>query len=62
LDEAGGGRLAEGVHTARVLGEMARARGVDMPLAFAVDAVLDRRSSIEEAIDALMNRPLKAED
>ncbi|MFO1150235.1 MAG: NAD(P)H-dependent glycerol-3-phosphate dehydrogenase [Alsobacter sp.] len=62
LDEAGGGRLAEGVHTARVLVEMARARGVDMPLAFAVDAVLDRRSSIEEAIDALMNRPVKAED
>jgi glycerol-3-phosphate dehydrogenase (NAD(P)+) len=62
LEAAGGGKLAEGVHTAKVLVEMARARGVDMPLAFAVDAVLDHRSSIDEAIDALMNRPVKAED
>lgn len=62
LDEAGGGKLAEGVYTARVLAEMARARGVDMPLAEAVDAVLAGALSIDEAIDTLMNRPLKAED
>jgi glycerol-3-phosphate dehydrogenase (NAD(P)+) len=62
LSEAGGGKLAEGVATARVLCDMARARGIDMPLAFAVDAVLDGRASIPEAIEALMNRPIKAED
>lgn len=62
LAEAGGGKLAEGVSTARVLCEMARARRIDMPLAFAVDAVLERRASIPEAIEALMNRPIKAED
>ena len=62
MHEAGGGRLAEGVSTARVLAEMASARGVDMPLAAAVDAVLSGALSIDGAIDSLMNRPLKAED
>ena len=41
---------------------MARARGVDMPIAEAVDAVLTGAVSIDAAIDSLMNRPLKAED
>jgi glycerol-3-phosphate dehydrogenase (NAD(P)+) len=59
--EAGGGKLAEGVATARVLVEMATARGIDMPLAAAVDGVLDGRCSIEQAIEALMTRPVKAE-
>jgi glycerol-3-phosphate dehydrogenase (NAD(P)+) len=62
IAEAGGGKLAEGVFTARVLVEMAQARGVDMPLAGAVDAVLAGSISIDAAIDSLMNRPLKAED
>ena len=34
--------LAEGAFTAAVLVEMARDRGVDMPIAFAVAAVLGR--------------------
>ena len=59
--EAGGGRLAEGAHTARVLVEMATARGVDMPIATAVDAVLGGRLAVDEAVSALMTRPLRAE-
>jgi glycerol-3-phosphate dehydrogenase (NAD(P)+) len=59
---AGGGKLAEGVFTARALVAMARARGVAMPIAEAVDAVLDGRIDIDAAIAALMTRPLKAED
>ena len=32
-----------------------------MPISAAVDAVLDRSLSIDEAIDALLMRPFKAE-
>ncbi|PSC02968.1 glycerol-3-phosphate dehydrogenase [Alsobacter soli] len=58
---AGGGKLAEGVFTARALVEMARSRRVDMPIAEAVDRVLSGQLTIDQAIDALMTRPLKAE-
>ncbi len=61
LQEAGGGKLAEGVHTARILVEMAKARGVEMPIAEAVDAVLSSALSIGEAVEMLMNRPIKTE-
>jgi glycerol-3-phosphate dehydrogenase (NAD(P)+) len=61
-EKAGGGKLAEGVFTARALVEMARARGVAMPIAEAVDAVLAGAIDIDGAIAALMTRPLKAED
>jgi glycerol-3-phosphate dehydrogenase (NAD(P)+) len=61
VSEAGGGRLAEGVHTARVLVETAQARGIEMPVSAAVDAVIAGRWSIEEAITALLARPLRAE-
>lgn len=59
--DAGGGKLAEGVFTAHVLVTMARARGVGMPVAEAVDAVLNGTISVDKAVDALMTRPLKAE-
>lgn len=61
LSEAGGGKLAEGVHTARILVEMARARSVDMPIAEAVADILAGRISIQESIDLLLMRPLKTE-
>lgn len=54
-------KLAEGAFTASVLVEMAQAKGVDMPVSAAVDAVLQRRLSIPGAIEALMARPQKAE-
>lgn len=59
--QAGGGKLAEGVFTAHVLVTMARARGIGMPIAEAVDAVLNGTISVDKAVDALMTRPLKAE-
>ena len=61
LSEAGGGKLAEGVHTARILVDMARARSVDMPIAEAVADILAGRISIQESIDLLLMRPLKTE-
>ena len=60
-DEAGGGKLAEGVHTAAVLVEMARARGVAMPIAEAVDGVLAGTLAIDAAIERLMTRPITSE-
>jgi glycerol-3-phosphate dehydrogenase (NAD(P)+) len=55
------GKLAEGALTASVLVAMAQARGVDMPIARAVEAVLAGRSDIEQAIGSLLARPQKAE-
>lgn len=54
-------KLVEGIFTASVLVEMARERDVDMPIATAVDAVLDGRLTIDAAIESLMSRPFKAE-
>lgn len=59
--EAAGGKLVEGASTAPVLVALARDKGVDMPVAAAVDAVIAGRSTVDAAIDALMQRPLKPE-
>ena len=56
------GKLAEGVFTAPVLLEMARERGVEMPISAAVAAVLAEKMSVDEAIESLLTRPLKAEE
>lgn len=53
--------LAEGVRTCGVLVDLANAKGVDMPIACAVDAVLAERVTIDDAIAALLARPFKAE-
>ncbi|MEA2935140.1 MAG: glycerol-3-phosphate dehydrogenase, partial [Variibacter sp.] len=58
---AEGAKLAEGASTAAVLVEMARAENVDMPIASAVAAVLEGATSIDEAIETLLARPLRAE-
>ncbi|HVL73693.1 MAG TPA: NAD(P)H-dependent glycerol-3-phosphate dehydrogenase [Beijerinckiaceae bacterium] len=61
VEEAAQGRLVEGASTAPVLVELARAAGVDMPIAEAVAAVVAGRATVDEAIAALLSRPLKAE-
>jgi len=55
------GKLAEGLFAAGVLVEMANERGVDMPIATAVAAVLDGRFDVDAAIESLLTRPLRAE-
>lgn len=57
----GGGSLAEGAFTARVLVELAAERKVEMPIAKAVAAILDGSLAIDAAIEALMTRPFRAE-
>lgn len=56
-----GGKLAEGAFTAPVLVDMALAKGVDMPIASAVAAVLDGTLAVDAAIEALLTRPFRAE-
>jgi glycerol-3-phosphate dehydrogenase (NAD(P)+) len=53
--------LAEGVFSAPALLRMAQTHGIDMPIAAAVAAVLDKSLSIDEAIESLLTRPLRAE-
>src|SRR5271157_5045452 len=62
LREAGEGRLAEGVFTAPALTEMARARGVDMPICNCVEALVEGSLDIAGAVGALLGRPQKGED
>ena len=59
-DVKGDARLDEGALTAAVLVGMARSKGVDMPIAEAVNAVLEGRCGIDEAGAGLTSRPLKA--
>jgi glycerol-3-phosphate dehydrogenase (NAD(P)+) len=53
--------LTEGVFTAPVLIEAARAKAVEMPIAEAVGAILSGAVGIDAAIAALLSRPLRQE-
>src|SRR5262245_43760949 len=55
------GKLAEGAFTAPVLLEMAKEKGVEMPIADAVAAILDGTLNVDTAIENLLTRPFKAE-
>ena len=53
--------VAEGAHTASALCEMAQARGIEMPIALAVDRILNHGAEIDAEIAGLLARPFKAE-
>jgi glycerol-3-phosphate dehydrogenase (NAD(P)+) len=55
------GKLAEGAFTAPVLLEMARAQNIEMPISAAIAAVLTNQMSVDQAIESLLTRPIKAE-
>ena len=55
------GKLAEGAFTAPVLIELADARQVDMPVSRAVASILKQETTIDDAIEALLTRPFRAE-
>jgi glycerol-3-phosphate dehydrogenase (NAD(P)+) len=63
LNDVLGQRLTvtEGVHTVSAVVEMAAARGIDMPIAQAMHSVISGLSTVDEAIEALLARPLRAE-
>ncbi len=54
--------IASTFFTAPVLLEMAHAKDIDMPISTAVAAVLAGKLSVDEAIAALLTRPIKAEE
>jgi glycerol-3-phosphate dehydrogenase (NAD(P)+) len=60
-DIVAGREVAEGVPTARAAAELARRHGVDMPITFAVEAILAGALPPREAVTALMTRELKDE-
>lgn len=53
--------LAEGVATAGIAAKIARERDIEAPIISAVAAILAGRITINEAVSALMTRPLRAE-
>jgi glycerol-3-phosphate dehydrogenase (NAD(P)+) len=55
------GHVAEGVRCARAVRELARAKGVDMPITEAVCSVMFEEVSPRDAVGALMGRAARAE-
>ncbi|MGH7881254.1 MAG: NAD(P)H-dependent glycerol-3-phosphate dehydrogenase, partial [Candidatus Binataceae bacterium] len=55
-------KLAEGAFTAPVLLEMASAKNIEMPISTAVAAVLGGKIGVDQAIESLLTRPIKAEE
>ncbi len=53
--------VAEGAYTAPVLLQSAQTLGVDMPIVAAVCSLLDGTARVDEAVQSLLARPLKAE-
>ena len=53
--------LVEGIETASVARDLARHHGVEMPIVEAVAAIIGCDLDVDEAIDGLMNRPLRRE-
>jgi glycerol-3-phosphate dehydrogenase (NAD(P)+) len=60
--QAGAGRLAEGRFTALALIELARERGVDMPIADCVQGLIEGSLDVKAAVSALLGRPQKGEE
>ncbi len=51
----------EGCATAKAVSDLAEKHRIDMPIATMVAALVDRKITVEEAITALLARPLKKE-
>ncbi|KLK92068.1 glycerol-3-phosphate dehydrogenase [Microvirga vignae] len=61
VEAASGGKLVEGATTASALVALAKAKNIDMPIAEAVEQILSGAWTLDQAVDALMNRPIKSE-
>jgi glycerol-3-phosphate dehydrogenase (NAD(P)+) len=58
---AGRRSVAEGVYTAAAVVKVATDRGIDMPIAQAVHAIVEGRQTIDASIEWLLSRPLRPE-
>lgn len=54
--------VTEGVYTASAVVRLAREKGIEMPISEAVNAIIEGRLAVDDAIAGLMQRPIKAED
>ncbi len=55
------GKTVEGIATAEAACDLAEQHGIDMPLTRVIAAVLAGETSVPQAMDALLSRPLKQE-
>ena len=55
------GQTVEGASTARAISELASRRGIDMPIAAMVAALVADKIPLEQAVQSLLTRPLKQE-
>ena len=53
--------VAEGVFTAAAVVRVAGEKGIEMPIAAAVHAIVEGRTEVDAAIEALLSRPFRAE-
>ncbi len=53
--------ITEGVYSAGAVVALAKQHGVEMPICEAVNAVVKGQLSVDEAVEALLTRPLRAE-
>ena len=51
----------EGAATARAVAEMARSEGIDMPISQMIAALVAKKITLPDAVQALLSRPLKEE-
>jgi glycerol-3-phosphate dehydrogenase (NAD(P)+) len=58
---AGRHSVAEGVYTAAAVTKVAAQKGIDMPIAQAVQAIIAGEVTVDAAIEALLSRPFRAE-
>jgi len=56
-----GGVTVEGAATAKAMAALANQRGLDMPITQMIAALIEGRITLENAVAALMSRPLKKE-
>lgn len=55
------GSIAEGARTARLVGDFAKERGIEMPITEMVNRLLDGKLSAEAALNDLMKRPFSSD-
>ena len=60
-EDLSGLKLAEGVFTAEIAARLAAERGIDAPIVATVSRVLSAKLGVEEAVQLLLQRPLKRE-
>lgn len=56
---AGRKSVAEGVHSVGILCDLAREKGLEMPISFAVEAIIGNKAKPEEMLKTLLSRPVK---